>query len=93
MKGDRKMYKTFTYTDLFEDEVAEIVRDLPHDSTIIMDAYREFYPANMMCEDGVYTSGSGMYAEYLNGKRTGSIYGLKYLVDHLAHTTFKVIVK
>ena len=80
-----------TYTDLFEDEVAEILTHLPFRSTVIMDAHHEFYPASMICEDGVYTSGDGMYTEYFNGKRTGNHVGRKYLIDNLAHKTFTVI--
>lgn len=79
-----------TYSDLFEDEVAEILRCLPFNSTVIMDAHHEFYPASMICEDGIYTSGSGMYAQYIDGKRTGHV-GQKHLIDRLAHETFTVI--
>ena len=84
------MNKTI-YADLFEDEVAEVLRDLPFSSTIIMDAHHEFYPAAGICEDGIYTSGTGMYTEFFNGKRTGSHVGRQYLIDHLAHTTFAVV--
>ena len=56
-----------------------------------MDAHHEFYPAAAICEDGIYTSGDGMYTEYLDGKRTGNHVGRKYLIDCLAHKTFTVI--
>ena len=80
-----------TYTDLFEDEVAEVLRGLPFSSTIIMDAHSEFYPAAGICEDGIYSSGEGSYTEFWNGKRTGNHVGRKYLIDRLAHKTFTVI--
>ena len=80
-----------TYSDLFEDEVSEILRNLPFHSTVIMDAHHEFYPAAMICEDGVYTSGENMYTEYMDGKRTGGHVGKKYLIDNLAHKTFTII--
>lgn len=85
--------KRTTYTDLFEDEVAEILRNLPHGTMVIMDAWHEFYPASMICEDGVYTSGAGMFTEYFRGKRTGHYVNQKYLIDTLSHKTFTVVEK
>lgn len=82
-----------TYSDLFEDEVAEILHDLPFDSTIIMTSHQEFYPAAAVYEDGITTSGQGLYTEFFNWKRTGSHVGKKYLIDNLAHKTFTVIIR
>jgi len=82
--------KTVTYTDLYEDWIAEILRELPHNS-VVEDGYYSFYPACAVCEDGIYSSGSGLYSVYINGKRTGSHVGKKYLIDRLAHKTFTVI--
>ena len=83
--------KRTTYTELFEDEVWEILRILPFRSTIIMDARHEFYPAAGVDEDGIRSSGKGLYTESLDGKRTGGHVTMQYLIDHLAHKTFTVI--
>lgn len=85
--------KRTTYADLFEDEVAEILRDLPFRSTIIMDSRHEFCPAAGICEDGVYSSGAGLFTEYLDGKRTGNHVGRRYLIDALAHKTFTIVTE
>lgn len=76
------------YTGLFEDEVAEILRYLPARS-IIIDNHNEFYPAAMICEDGIYSSGKGMYTQYINGKKAGVV-NQAYLINYLSHKTFSV---
>lgn len=85
--------KRTTYSNLFEDEVAEILRPLPFNSAIIMDARHEFYPAAGIDEDGIRSSGKGLYTEFLDGKRTGNHVAMQYLIAHLAHKTFTVIEK
>lgn len=84
--------KSETYTDLFEDEIAEVLRSHP-DLNAITDAHREFYPARMICEDGVYTSGSGLFSVYMDGKRTGSHVSAQYIASALAHETFRVYTR
>ena len=43
---------TATYKDLFEDEVAAILRSLPFTGSVRIGFY-SFYPAGMICEDGM----------------------------------------
>lgn len=82
--------KTITYQDLFEDEIAEILRNLPHNSVIERNDVYTYRPASMICEDGIYTSGKGSFTEYMYGKRTGNHVGMAYLTGVLSHTTFTV---
>lgn len=79
------------YSDLFEDEVSAILRSFPIDKIVIMDSHHEYYPACTICEDGIYTSGKGLFTEYLDGKRTGNHVGLQYFINALAHKTFSII--
>lgn len=83
------MSKT-TYTDLFEDEVAEVLRDTARSSGIILEGYNEWYPARMVNEDGIYSSGSDMFTQYINGTRCGYV-SASYLISLLAHKRFTVI--
>ena len=77
------------YADLFEDEVAEILRYLPARS-VITDNHNEFLPASMICEDGIYSSGEGMFTQYIDGKKAGAV-NEAYLIDYLSHKTFAVV--
>ena len=77
------------YADLFEDEVAEILRYLPARS-VITDSHNEFIPAAMICEDGIYSSGEGMFTQYIDGKKAGTV-NQAYLIDYLSHKTFAVV--
>ena len=79
-----------TYTDLFEDEVAEILRELTSTNTSISYKTYTYKPACTICDDGIYTSGKGYFTEYYNGKYTGNHVGTGYLIRVLAHTTFTV---
>ena len=85
--------KTITYSDLFEDEVAEVLRDHPLQNTIIFIDRYMFCPANMICEDGIYTSGAGYFSEYLNGIRTGNHINAKAFPHVLAHRLFTVKIR
>lgn len=76
------------YAGLFEDEVAEILRYLPAKS-IITDNHNEFVPAAMIYEDGIYSSGEGMFTQYIDGKKAGAV-NRAYLIDYLSHKTFAV---
>ena len=82
--------KRTIYSNLFEDEVAELLRELPHNNAIEPNDMYTYYPASMICEDGIYTSGKDSFTEYMYGKRTGNHVGTAYLIDKLAHTTFVV---
>lgn len=85
--------KTVTYSDLFEDEIAEAIRDHPlTDTFIFIDRYM-FSPACMICDDGIYTSGAGYFTEYLDGKRTGNHIRAASLIRALAHRTFTIKVR
>lgn len=77
------------YADLFEDEVAEILRYLPARS-VITDSHNEFVPAATICEDGIYSSGEGMFTQYIDGKKTGTV-NQSYLINYLPHKTFAVV--
>lgn len=81
--------------DLFPDEIAEEIRSAGPDAEILYRGYypHRFYPACMQCEGGVYTSGRGLYTEYVNGRREGSGYSVAYLCRKLAHKTFSIIIK
>ncbi len=83
------MSKT-TYTDLFEDEVAEVLRDATRSGGIILEGCNEWYPAHMINEDGIYSSGSGMFTQYINGTRCGYV-SASYLISLLAHKPFTVV--
>lgn len=76
------------YSDLFEDEVAEILREISSVNTRILYGIYTYTPACMICEDGIYTSDKGYFTEYCNGKRTGNHVGTGYLIMSLAHATF-----
>ena len=78
-----------TFTGLFEDEIAEILRFLPFRGSVKSGFYT-WYPAGMICEDGIYTSGNGYFSEYLNGQRTGSHRSLEGLVRELAGEEFTI---
>lgn len=86
------MTTTVVYADLFEDEVAEVLRDIPGTGAVVMDAHREFYPARMMCEDGTYSPGNNMFTEYLDGRRSGQV-NTRYMIAALTHKTFRVIIR
>ena len=85
--------KRNTYSGLFEDEIAEILRSLPLGRTVISDALHTWYPAAGVYEDGIVTSGSGLFSEYFLGKRTGNHIGCTGLIRCLAHEEFTVTVK
>lgn len=85
--------KTVTYSDMFEDEIAEVLRDRPLAGTFIFIDRYMFSPACMICEDGIYTSGSGLFSEYLNGIRTGNHISVAGLAQALAHRTFTIKVR
>ena len=80
---------TTTYKGLFEDEVAAILRSLPFTGSVRIGFY-SFYPAGMICEDGIYTSGNGYFSEYLNGQRTGSHRSLESLIRELTGEEFTI---
>ena len=85
--------KTVTCSDLFEDEIAEVLREHPqHDTFIFIDRYM-FTPACMICDDGIYTSGAGYFTEHLDGKRTGNHIRAAGLIQALAHRTFTIKVR
>ena len=76
------------YTDLFEDEIADVLRSLRNGDSITTDN-AEYYPAHMMDEDGVYTSGNSAFTVYIRGRRCGYV-NARYLINALAHTTFEI---
>lgn len=78
------------HRDLFPDEVAEEIRDAGPDA-VIRSGFSVYHPARMQCEDGIYTSGAGLYTEYINGRRAGTV-GIPFLCNHLAHKTFSIRV-
>ncbi len=78
-----------TYSGLLEDEIAELLRSLPGDHSITT-AYHSYYPARMICEDGIYTSGAGRYTEYLQSRYTGNHISRTGLINRLAGCTFTV---
>ena len=80
---------TATYSGLFEDEVAEILRLLPFRGSVNIGFYT-YYPAGMICEDGIYTSGKGYFSEYLNGQRTGSHVARETLIRKLTGAEFTI---
>jgi hypothetical protein len=92
MKGGATM-KTVTCSDLFEDEIAEVLREYPQHDTLFFSGRYMFSPACMICDDGIYTSGAGYYTEYLDGVRTGNHISTGILIQALAHQTFTIKVR
>ena len=82
--------KTYSFSDLFEDEVAEVIRSAGHRSRIACGLF-SWAPACMMCEDGIYTSGTGYMVEYIQGRRTAYV-GIGSVIRRLAHEYFTVTV-
>lgn len=75
------------YKDLFEDEIAELLREHPNAS--ITCGYGHYTPGGAIYEDGIVTSGAGTYCEFWNGKRTGGHVPLERLIKHiLPHQEF-----
>ena len=85
--------KTVTYSDLFEDEIAEVLRDHPLAGTFIFIDRYMFSPACMICDDGIYTAGEGYFTEFLGGYRTGNHIAASRLIQALAHRTFTIKVR
>ena len=75
------------YTDLFEDEVADLLRENPTAS--VECGNYTYSPSAMICEDGIYTSGKSYYTEYFLGKRTGDHIHTSGLINRiLPHKEF-----
>lgn len=75
------------YDGLFEDEVAELLRENPT-ASIECGNYK-YYPSAMICEDGIYTSGRNYYSEYYLGKRTFNHIHMSGLINRiLPHKEF-----
>ena len=75
------------YDGLFEDEVAELLRE--NQTASVECGNSTYYPACMMCYDGIYVSGEGYYTEYYLGKRTDNHIHIKGLINTvLPHTEF-----
>lgn len=74
---------------LFEDEVSEELRNAGP-GAVIRSGPRSWRPACMLCDDGVYTSGSGYYVEYTDGSRSGIVCAGS-LVRRLSHTEFVIV--
>lgn len=81
--------KTARFSGLFEDEVSEELRNAGP-GAVIRSGPRSWRPACMLCDDGVYTSGSGYYVEYTDGSRSG-IVDTGYLIRSLSHTAFEIM--
>lgn len=81
--------KTDRFSDLFEDEVSDVLRSAGPGAVIMAGAFT-WYPSGMLAEDGIYTSGSGYVTEYIDGRRSG-IRSAAFLVSRLAHTDFEIM--
>lgn len=77
------------FSDLFEDEVADALRSAVHGSVIRSGLY-SWRQAHTLCEDGVYSSGTGYYVEYIDGRRSG-IVGAGSLIRRLSHADFEIM--
>lgn len=82
--------KETIYSGLFEDEIAELLRSLPFRSIIQIGEHMELYPSAGMYEDGISSSGNGMFSIYMDGRRTGGTINTRRLIEILAHATFTV---
>ena len=82
------MKKTTIYADMWEDWIAEILREAGRDCVIRFENH-EYRPACMRCEDGIYTSGAGYYIDYFYGVRSGYV-AREYLIAALAHKEFSI---
>lgn len=76
------------YTGLFEDEVSEVIREAGPEHTIIH-GFFSYSPAHMITDDGIYSSGNGLYTVRIDGRRAGYIHRAR-LIDKLAHETFEI---
>lgn len=81
--------KTVICSDLFDDEVAEILRSAP-DAVIRRDCV-VWEPSHMLNDDGIYSDGTGYYTEYIHGRRS-AVVPLRFLIHSLAHTEFSMEV-
>lgn len=72
------------YSNLFPDEIAEILRELP-DGARIEKAFSVSYRpcSGVLYDDGIISSGAGYFTEYIAGQRVG-IVSAGYLLQALA---------
>ena len=76
------------YTGLFEDEIAELLRDMQHDDVIIIRGtlYR---PACAICDDGINTAGADYFLE-IDAHGSRSHVSRSDVVNRLAHSEFSI---
>lgn len=79
---------TTVYNDLFEDEVADVLRSAGPDA-VIERGPLQWHAARAIDEDGIISPGNGMYIEYYNGRRSAYL-NTAYLIARLTHTEFTV---
>lgn len=76
------------YIGLFEDEVSEVIREAGPEHTIIH-GFFSYSPAHTIDDDGIYSSGKGLYTMRIDGRRAGYIHRAR-LIASLAHESFEI---
>ena len=77
------------YSDLFEDEASELLRELTIEEYIMASPSVSYRKAAAVNEDGLTASGCGLFRQYLNGTPSG-VYNTKYMIGILSHSEFSI---
>ena len=85
--------KISEYKDLFEDEVAEILRELPDDSCIKCSPFSYFKKLGALYEDGLVQSTNGQYYNKYCGRESYGYIHRNQLISVLSHSTFSVVIR
>lgn len=79
------------YKGLFEDEIAELLRELEDNAYIVTGLHFEtaYIKIHTLYEDGIISTVNDYYIHYINGKQCGFV-GIGSVINSLAHNEFYI---